>query len=120
MLIEAFHYRFHSVIRDAEALVRAGALGGSAARARSFNVNIARSPTSCAGARDLGGGGLMDLGCYPIHALRTLIGERAARALGDGEFEGRVDTRITAELEFPGGAPATVGCAMSPRRSARR
>jgi predicted dehydrogenase len=112
LLIEAFHYRFHSLIREAEALVRAGTLGAIRSGSAVFNVNIARSPDELRWRADLGGGGLMDLGCYPIHALRTLIGEEPTVRSASGVFEGRVDTRITAEVHFPGGASGTVGCAM--------
>jgi predicted dehydrogenase len=112
VLIEAFHYRFHSLIREAEALVRAGRLGAIRQASAVFNVNIARSPDELRWRAELGGGGLMDLGCYPIHALRTLIGGEPSVRSAEGDFDGRVDTRITAELAFPGGASATVGCAM--------
>ena len=112
VLIEAFHYRYHQMIRDAEALVRSGALGQVRQASAVFNVNIKRSPDELRWRADLGGGGLMDLGCYPIHALRTLIGEEPAVRSASGAFEGRVDTSISADLAFPGGASATVGCAM--------
>jgi predicted dehydrogenase len=112
VLIEAFHYRFHSLIREAEAMIRAGTLGAIRRGSAVFDVNIARSPDELRWRADLGGGGLMDLGCYPIHALRTLIGEEPSVRSASGAFEGRVDTRISAELGFPGGAIATAGCAM--------
>jgi predicted dehydrogenase len=111
-LLEAFHYRFHRVIRDAEALVRAGELGPIRRANAVFNVNIARAPDEPRWRAELGGGGLMDLGCYPIHALRTLIGAEPVVTAATGAFEGAVDVQIAAELEFPGGATATVGCAM--------
>ena len=112
VLIEAFHYRFHSMIREAEALVRAGRLGAIRRGSAVFNVNIARTPDELRWRAELGGGGLMDLGCYPIHALRTLLGEEPVVRSASGAFEGRVDTQITAELDFPGGASASMGCAM--------
>jgi predicted dehydrogenase len=112
ILIEAFHYRYHQMIRDAEALVRSGALGQVQRASAVFNVNIQRTPDELRWRAELGGGGLMDLGCYPIHALRTLIGEEPTVRSATGAFEGRVDTKISAELAFPGGASATVGCAM--------
>jgi predicted dehydrogenase len=112
VLMEAFHYRFHSLIREAEAMIRAGTLGAIRGGSAVFNVNIARSADELRWRADLGGGGLMDLGCYPIHALRTLIGEEPTVRSASGAFEGRVDTRISAELGFPGGAAVTAGCAM--------
>jgi len=111
-LMEAFHYRYHRVILDAEALVRGGTLGRIKRATAVFNVNIARSADELRWRAELGGGGLMDLGCYPIHALRTLLGEEPTVVSATGEFEGRVDVKISAELQFPGGAQGQVACAM--------
>ncbi|HZZ90849.1 MAG TPA: Gfo/Idh/MocA family oxidoreductase [Caulobacteraceae bacterium] len=112
VLMEAFHYRYHRVIRDAEALVRSGALGRVRSASAVFNVNIRRADDELRWLAELGGGGLMDLGCYPIHALRTLVGEEPTVRSAKGEFEGRVDVNIAAELDFPGGASGQVACAM--------
>ncbi len=111
-LLEAFHYRHHTVMRQAEALVRSGALGAIRAATAVFNVNIPRSPDELRWRAELGGGGLMDLGCYPIHALRTLVGEEPTVRSATGKFEGRVDTQIAAEFAFPGGCVGHVACAM--------
>ena len=111
-LLEAFHYRHHTVMLQAEALVRSGALGAVREARAVFNVNIPRSPDELRWRADLGGGGLMDLGCYPVHALRTLIGEEPRVTSARGTFEGRVDTSISAELAFPGGCVGHVACAM--------
>jgi predicted dehydrogenase len=111
-LLEAFHYRHHTVMLQAEALVRSGALGAIRAATAVFNVNIPRSPDELRWRADLGGGGLMDLGCYPIHALRTLVGEEPLIRSASGKFDGRVDTEITAEFAFPDGCVGHVACAM--------
>jgi predicted dehydrogenase len=118
-LMEAFHYRFHNVIRRAEALLRDGALGPLRCATAEFKGTIARTPGELRWRRDLGGGGLMDLGCYPVHALRTLIGE-APRVVGaQGRFEDGVDVELSASLAFPGGVTAEMACAMvSPTFSA--
>jgi predicted dehydrogenase len=120
VLLEAFHYRFHRVIRDAEALVRGGALGALTGGSAEFRVNIARTPDELRWRAELGGGGLMDLGCYPIHALRTLIGAEPTVTSAAGSFEGRVDVDISAQLAFPGGVAAEMSCALvAPAFSAR-
>lgn len=119
-LIEAFHYRFHNVIRRAEALVRSGALGTIHRAYAVFEAPIARTPDELRWRADLGGGGLMDLGCYPIHALRTLIGEEPQVREARGEFEDGVDVRMTASLAFPSGARAEIACSMTPEAPAAR
>jgi predicted dehydrogenase len=112
VLMEAFHYRYHRVIRDAEALVRGGALGAVRRASADFKAPIQKRPDELRWRAELGGGGLMDLGCYPIHALRTLIGAEPTVTSATGAFEGRVDTDISAQLAFPGGVHAEMACAM--------
>jgi predicted dehydrogenase len=112
ILIEAFHYRFHNVMRQAEALMRAGALGRVAKATAAFKGTIPRTPDELRWRAELGGGGLMDLGCYPLHALRTLVGEEPRIETASGRFEDGVDVEMAAELAFPSGAKGEIACAM--------
>jgi predicted dehydrogenase len=112
VLIEAFHYRFHTVMRQAETLMRDGALGRVSRATAEFKGTIPRTPDELRWRADLGGGGLMDLGCYPLHALRTLIGEEPRIEAASGRFEDGVDVELSAELSFPGGAKGEIACAM--------
>ena len=61
---------------------------------------------------DLAGGGLMDVGCYALHALRMLAAAFGGplRVLGAraGERDPGVDAWLDADLELPGGPVATV------------
>jgi predicted dehydrogenase len=112
VLLEAFHYRHHNVFRRAEELVRGGGLGRLTRASAMFRVNIPRGPTELRWLAEQGGGGLMDLGCYPVHALRTLFGSEPEVVSASGTFEGRVDVEIAAKLVFDGGAEAEMACAM--------
>jgi predicted dehydrogenase len=113
LLVEAFHYRFHNVIRRAETLLRGGALGRLTAASAEFKGTIPRSPDELRWRRDLGGGGLMDLGCYPVHALRTLIGEEPRVSGAEGRFEDGVDVELSARFDFASGVTADIACAMA-------
>ncbi|WP_304166598.1 Gfo/Idh/MocA family protein [Phenylobacterium aquaticum] len=113
-LIEAFHYRFHNVTRRAEALVRSGMLG-KITRARAlFQVSIPRDLDDLRWRADQGGGALMDLGCYPLHILRTLIGEEPVVTQAEATFVDGVDSELSGRLAFPGGAVAELSCSMTP------
>ena len=63
----------------------------------------------------LGGGALMDLGCYCMHWIRTVAGDEptvvsaTARCATPG-----VDLDIEAELAFTSGPTATLKCSMQP------
>ncbi|HZC16739.1 MAG TPA: Gfo/Idh/MocA family oxidoreductase, partial [Caulobacteraceae bacterium] len=73
-LLEAFHYRFHNVIRRAEAIVRSGELGRLTRADATFDAIIPYSADEIRWRADQGGGALGDLGSYPAHALHTLVG----------------------------------------------
>ena len=115
-LIEAFHYRFHRVMRDAVHAVKAGAIGRIVRGEAQFEVAIARTPGELRWSAAQGGGGLMDLGCYPLHALRSLLGEEPRVSSAKATFEDGVDSTLHAELAFPSGATGRIDCSMIPER----
>ncbi len=115
-LIEAFHYRFHHVTRTAERLIQEGAIGNPRSGRAWFNVTIAKTPGELRWIRSQGGGALMDLGCYPLHALRTLFGTEPRMIRAEGDFEDGVDVSIRADLLFPGDINAEVACSMRPEK----
>ena len=115
-LIEAYHYRFHQVMLTARRMIMDGAIGNPRGGRAYFNVPIAKTPTELRWIRSQGGGGLMDLGCYPLHALRTLIGTEPKVANAEGVFEDGVDVSIRADLVFAGDVRAEVACSMRPEK----
>jgi len=100
LLMEAFMYRFHPRMRELQAGMREPRF-----------VHAAFSFTLPAGENyrwrpELGGGALLDVGCYTLDVVRWLLGEPVAvRALMAGE---PVDTGVAVAMEFAGGAQATV------------
>jgi predicted dehydrogenase len=116
LLIEAFHYRFHNVMRRAEALLACGAIGEITSAEAEFHAPIPRSPGELRWSAEQGGGGLMDLGCYPLHALRTLLRGEPAVTGATAVFDGGVDAEMSASLAFPGEVEARIACSMTPPR----
>lgn len=112
-LIEAFHYRYHQVMRQAVDMVRSGALGTLHRGYAMFDAPIRRTPDELRWRRDLGGGALMDLGCYPVHALRSLFGEEPKIREARATFEDGVDARMNAALVFSGGIVAEMSTSMT-------
>jgi predicted dehydrogenase len=113
MLMEAFHYRHHRVMYDAVALIRAGGIGRPLSAEGVFEVPIARTETELRWRADQGGGALMDLGCYPLHALRTLLNAEPVVRAAEAAWVDGVDARLAADLDLAG-VPARLSCSMTP------
>jgi predicted dehydrogenase len=113
VLIEAFHYRFHPLFIRVLELVRDGVIGRIETLEARFNVPIRYSESELRYRPELGGGAMMDLGCYPLHWVRSVMNSEphvlSARAI---RHESGVDLGMSAELEFPGSVRASIGSAM--------
>lgn len=114
-LVEAFHYRHHNVMKRAVEIARSGELGRAIRIDADFCVPIPYREGELRWTRELGGGALMDLGCYPAHALRSMMGSEP-RVLGAScVIEHDVDVTMRAELEFAG-VPSILTCSMNTQR----
>lgn len=114
-LIEGFHYRFHPLFESALASLRAGAVGKIRHIEAVFNANLPDTPGELRYIEALGGGALMDLGCYCMHWIRSVAGDEptivSARARCGAPG---VDLETEAELAFTSGPTATLKCSMQP------
>lgn len=113
-LIEAFHYRFHPLFERVLNIVRSNQLGEMTQIDARFAVPIAYNPKELRYDQKLGGGALMDLGCYPVHWVRTLMSaEPNVRSAQADWHETGVDVTMRAALSFPSGVDADIECSMS-------
>ena len=115
VLVEAFHYRFHPAFRRVFDIVRSGRLGTIRRVDAAFDVTIPYRPGELRHTLEVGGGALMDLGCYPVHWVRTLVGTdpEIVSATAHCDRPG-VDTSMAAELAFPGGETGSIHTTMAP------
>ena len=114
-LIEAFHYRYHPAFQMVMDIVRQGELGALHTMEGCFDVEIPYREGELRHTLELGGGALMDLGCYPLHMVRTLAGAEPEILSAEAvcEREG-VDLSMKAQLSFPGGVKAKIHSSMAP------
>ena len=123
-LMEAFMYRCHPQTQKLAALVREGAIGRVQVIRVVFSYGGAFQPTSRAYAKEMGGGGILDVGCYAASMSRLLAGAGLGRAFADPvQVKGcgmlgptGVDHYAAATVEFENGIIAElitgVGCRM--------
>jgi predicted dehydrogenase len=101
---EAFMVRTHPQWLRARELVRSGRIGDLRAIMGFFSY-FNRDPANIRNVRAWGGGGLFDIGCYPINTSRFIFGEepRRAVALVERDPEMQTDRLSSAMLDFPSG-----------------
>ena len=110
-VMEAFMYRHHPQWRMARQLVDDGQIG-SLRTIHSFFSYFIDNPENLCNSAEYGGGGLMDIGCYPISLSRFLFRAEPARVLGIAEYDPRFRTdRLTSAILDFGTGTATFTCA---------
>lgn len=112
--IEAFHDHYHPLQDWLRTFVGSGALGAPVEATATFTGANPFDPRSLRHAPELGGGALMDLGCYPTHWLRSLFGEPRVVAASAELNPLGADLSIEAALSFAGEVRATVVASMKP------
>jgi len=106
VVMEAMHYRYHPLVRQMASLVRSGAIG-AVRHIQCWTNWPVPDPGDIRYDYALGGGALMDGGCYALDCMRLLGGEPSvASALADPlpAPADTVDRAIAARLAFGAGA----------------
>ncbi|MBT8395595.1 MAG: Gfo/Idh/MocA family oxidoreductase, partial [Gemmatimonadetes bacterium] len=102
-LMEAFMYRFHPRTERVLEMVREGEVGDIRQIRSSFTFPLDR-PDDIRWDRELGGGALMDVGCYCINVSRTLAGREPVEVRAMANFrDGGVDQQMAGSLRFEDG-----------------
>lgn len=110
-VMEAFMYRHHPQWRRAAAIVSGGGIG-TLRTIHSFFSYSNTDPANIRNRPEMGGGGLMDIGCYCISLARFLFGAEPERVCGSVECDPSfgVDRLASGILDF-GTGTATFTCA---------
>jgi len=108
---EAFMVRTHPQWLRARELVRSGAIGELRSIVSVFTY-FNRDPKNIRNVPETGGGGVMDIGCYPITMARFLYEREPVRvaAMIDRDPEMNTDRLSSALLDFGAGCHAVFTC----------
>ena len=109
-VMEAFMYRHHPQWRLARKLVEDGSIG-ALRTIHSFFSYFNDDPDNIRNKADIGGGGLMDIGCYNISLSRLIFGEEPRRVMGILDYDPKFKTdRIASGILDFGRGTATFTC----------
>jgi predicted dehydrogenase len=110
-VMEAFMYRHHPQWQRVRQLVEEGGIG-ELRTIQSFFSYYNDDPNDIRNMADIGGGGLLDIGCYCISLSRFIFDAEPRRVCGIVEYDPRfgVDRLASGLLDF-GKGTATFSCA---------
>ena len=108
-LMEAFMYRLHPQAQRVHRLVKEGAIGELRHIHATFGFHVPFNAESRLFANALAGGGIMDVGCYPVSFSRLIAGTEPVQVSANGILaETGADLYSAALLHFPDGVSAQV------------
>ncbi|KAF4610430.1 hypothetical protein D9613_007038 [Agrocybe pediades] len=122
VLLDAYHYRFHPALKRAKAIIDSGEIGAI----QNITAEL-MLPKGLFGDDDirydyeLGGGALMDLGCYTMSCIQYMASSDPSSVLSTSHvaftpkgvsenYVPKVDRRMEATLSFPKDVTATIRC----------
>ncbi len=110
-LMEAFMYRHHPLTLAVKQKIEEGSIGEARYARATFSTGLTdRRNWRLRG--ELGGGAVMDLGCYCINIIRYLIGREPQFAWATGKFEpiNNVWETLIGTLDFGDGITGQLDC----------
>lgn len=114
VLMEGFMYRFHPQHARAREIIASGAIGDVVEVQAHLSVDLMSppDPSNVRFAPELGGGTLLDMGCYCVHIARSVFGEEPESVSGTWVLDPvtAVDIAAAGVLRFPGGRLGVVSC----------
>ena len=118
--MEGFMYRCHPQIKRLVEIIKASEIGNVRHVKATFGFSSRRNPASRLYDASLGGGGILDVGCYPVSAARLVAGAAMAKdfanpvsvkAIGNLGPTG-VDEIAYGLLKFSSGITAEIACSV--------
>jgi predicted dehydrogenase len=111
-LMEAFMYRFHPQTQKVLELLRAGAIGDLRLIHSAFTFRVT-DPANIRFQAELGGGSLMDVGCYCVNITRTIAGQEPIEVQAYANWSSTsVDDQMVGNMQFKDGLQAQFDCSL--------
>jgi predicted dehydrogenase len=100
-VMEAFMYRYHPRWKRTVELVKAGKIGDIKA-VHSFFSYYNDDPLNYRNSSEMGGGGLMDVGCYSISVARLIFGRKPiyAKGISESDPDFKIDRLTSGIMDF--------------------
>lgn len=107
VVMEAFHSVFHPLVDDLRRILASGTIGTPLTAYGVFSIPIPPGKSTRWDV-SLGGGALMDVGCYPIRMFQSVFGPTPEVLEASALDSGGIDRAMSATLQFPDGPRASI------------
>jgi len=119
LLMESFMYRHHPRIQAAREMAKSGAIGTVKTIESAFTFNL-KDKSDIRYLPEMGGGAVMDVGCYCINISRLMAGREPVAVQAQAVWsESGVDEQLTAILDFGDGLLAHFDCGLNQQKRQR-
>lgn len=116
VVAEAMHHRYHPMVKRIQEIIQSGELGAITHIKSNFSCYLPFDDFRF--NYDLGGGALMDMGCYQISFIRAVMGiEPRVIDAKAGLYGDKIDRWMNSKLDFGNGCEADVFVGMRSKRS---
>jgi predicted dehydrogenase len=112
VLVEGYPFLYQPEMLEIERRIRAGQIGRVQTIYASCGFTLS-NPDDFRLDPSMGGGALMDSGCYPISFIRQITGARPSQITATANWERGIDQTLAATLEFTNGTIAQMSCSFA-------
>lgn len=109
LLMEAFMYRYTPRMKKVEEILSSGVLGEIRHLESSFRFFLNR-PNTIKMKKELGGGALYDVGCYPVSFASFVMKKEPVKVNVSAQMDNGVDVKTSMLLTYEGGVTASLHC----------
>ena len=109
-LMDGFMWPHHPRTQRIRQLLVSGEIGEVRLVNASFTFPLPLDPANIRLQAEMGGGSLLDVGCYPVFGIRWALGAEPARVLAAADFQRGVDLSMSGILKFTDGRLGAFDC----------
>lgn len=109
-LMDGFMWPHHPRTAKIRELLDRGTIGQVLRVAGAFTFPLPLDPDNIRLKPPLGGGSLLDVGCYPVYGIRWAFGEEPVAVYAKGRYDFEVDLEMSGIVWLADGRQATFDC----------
>jgi predicted dehydrogenase len=109
-LMDGFMWPHHPRTKQVREQLQQGRIGAVRRVTGAFTFRLPPNPANIRLQPAMGGGSLLDVGCYPVYGIRWAMGAEPVRAWATARYEHGVDVEMNGVLWFADGRLASFDC----------